>query len=137
MKPVVVRKWWVEFFSPGLIVAETSCRDCKVNTKPEEVKWPRSGYAFVLKEREDIVYDGKTYEGAVKQVGPMYYHPDSTIETLEQVRSKRDSDNTLDRILLLNMESNKWDKIIWTRWGNWPQPYDSKQMKILGGKHGK
>jgi hypothetical protein len=29
------------------------------------------------------------------------------------------------------MECNGWKQIIWTRWMNWPQPYEPGQQAIL------
>ncbi|MBE3138868.1 MAG: hypothetical protein IMZ63_03525, partial [Actinobacteria bacterium] len=59
--------------------------------------------------------------------GKLYYHPDSKITTIAEVRCMQGDNKTL----LKNMECNKWDKMIWSRWGNWPQPYDSKTVEII------
>ena len=34
-------------------------------------------------------------------------------------------------ILISNMECNDWKQIIWTRWGNWPQPFDPATAEVL------
>jgi len=119
------QKRWVEYWAPGIIVGERWTEDIN-HSDPKKVEWPANAYAFAIFERQDIIEDGTRYEGKAKQIGPLYYHPDSRIETLEQVESKGN-----EPILIDNMKSNKMDKIIWTRWNNWPQPYNDKKIRIL------
>ena len=121
-----VKKYYVRFYYPGVIVAETSDKDVD-NPDPYNVKWPQNAYCFEMYMREDII-DGKdTYRGKAEQVGPMYYHPDSKVESLAEVKKNRPTATTL----IANMECNKWNKIIWTRWESWPQPYNSKEIRVL------
>lgn len=122
-------KRWVQYYTPGSFVAETWTEDIS-HLDPEKIKWPKEAYAFQLYEREDVI-DGQTrYTGNAKSIGPMYYHPDSKIETLAEV--KRNPKAT--EILIDNMRCNGWKKVVWTRWGNWPQPYETGDIAVLPAK---
>ena len=82
MDRVTVR--YVRFFSPGSFCANDWTEP--VNTAdPCAVVWPENAYAFTLHERVDALDGIETFKGEAKQVGPMYYHPDSKIETLAEV----------------------------------------------------
>lgn len=119
-------KYFASFLSPGLLVGKSFEREIKTNN-PNEVEWPERAYAFTIEEREDVV-DGTTrYKGEPKQLGPTYYHPDSRVETLEEVTHNPNQGAQL----VNNMRCNGWSHIIWTRWDNWPQPYSADQIKIL------
>ena len=96
---------------------------------PLAVKWPDNAYAFTLHERTDVINGPEKFIGEARQIGPMYYHPDSKIKTLAEVMAAARHD---DRILISNMRGNKWDAVIYSRWGNWPQPYDADKVCILG-----
>ena len=128
-------KYWIKFYSPGTIMTNPVCIsvssewniECAENQKPEDVKFPENAYAFTMHVKNDIVSDETTYKGDVEQIGPIYYHPDSTVETLEQVEKNQKATD----ILKNNMKYNDWDKIIWSRWGNWPQPFDSGKHMVL------
>lgn len=121
-------KRWATFWAPGLFVGENWQVDI-ASMDPYAIAWPDNAYAVVLCERDDIV-DGETrYRGDVKGDKELiwYYHPDSNVETLEQVKLNPKATRTL----IANMECNRWDRIIWTRWGTWPQPFDPARMVVL------
>ena len=120
-------KYWVKFWMPGTIVAESWNQEFESLPDPRRVSWPRHAYAFTVHQREDIVDKDKEYQGKPEQVGPMYYHPDSKIETLEEVKQNPNTGPAL----VSNMECNGWDRIIWTRWKNWPQPFKEGEMLVL------
>uniref|UniRef100_A0A6M3JTV9 Uncharacterized protein n=1 Tax=viral metagenome TaxID=1070528 RepID=A0A6M3JTV9_9ZZZZ len=123
-------KYFVTFYSPGLFVGETWIEEVK-SSDPLSIKWPDNAYAFSLYQRDDIIDDDDIrYTGKKKQLGPMYYHPNSKIETLEEVKVNPNR----GRSLVSNMECNKWDRVIWTQWGTWPQPYEESEIKILEPK---
>jgi hypothetical protein len=120
------RIFYATFFGFGTFVAE-NWKAGLTSTDPRAVQWPANAYAFTIHQRDDVTVDGKVYRGEAEQVGPMYYHPDSVIEDLEQVKA-----NPLaGQILIDNMRINHWPQIIWTRWGNWPQPFDAERMEVL------
>lgn len=127
IEKVVVR--YARFLSPGVALAEYWTKPVET-LDPAEVTWPDNAYAFTLHERTDMVDgEGKTYTGEPRQIGPVYYHPDSKILTEDEVSAKGDPS---DSILLWNMHINKWPCVIYTRWGNWPQPYDPNETRLLG-----
>jgi len=119
-------KRWVKHWTPGIIVGESVNVSIK-HTNPHEIIWPKDSYAFEIYEREDIIMGGKKFKGKPQRIGKLFYHPDSKIETIKQVMK---NPNT-GPCLVSNMKTNKWNRIIWTRWGNWPQPYNEKEMEIL------
>lgn len=118
--------FYVRFWSPGSFVAEEWDRPAD-SADPRKVAWPDNAYAFRLFKREDVIDGDKTYQGKPEQVGPIYYHPDSVIQSLDEVRANPKA----SRILVSNMECNGWEQMIWTRWVTWPQPYEPGKMEIL------
>jgi hypothetical protein len=125
-----VTKYYVTFYTPGILFAENWNKDIEI-PDPNIVEWPKNAYAFDLYEQENVIDDnGKIFEGKPKKIGPMYYHPDSKIETLSQLKKSHPN----DKILINNVESNGYKKVIWTRWNNWPQMFDDKEYEILGNK---
>lgn len=120
-------KYWATFYTPGAFTADTTIEWFDEMPDPNDVEWSEDVYAFTLNEREDVIYNGKVYKGESTQVGPMYYHPDSKVENQEEVARNPNA----GQCLLSNMKCNKWEEVIWTRWGNWPQPFDKKKVQIL------
>ena len=116
---------------PGSFVAETWIKDYTKLPQPQEVEIPENAYAFEIYQREDIVEGGKTYKGDAIQIGKTYYHPDSLVTNLEETKNHKNASD----ILIRNMECNKWENVIWTRWGNWPQPYNAENMEVLVPEH--
>ena len=121
-----VTRRYVHFLSPGLVVANDWTQPME-STDPLAVDWPNNAYAFTLHEREDVIDGDAEYRGTPRQVGPMYYHPDSKVETLEEAKRNPNASD----ILIINMRSNGWGAIIWSRWGNWPQPFDGTNTVVL------
>jgi hypothetical protein len=117
---------FVEFLSPNVFVAESSMREVD-SIDPKAVEWPANAYAFTMHEQEIIVDSGKEYVGELKQIGPTYFHPDSVVEDIETVALTRPK----ERILIANMRCNGWQKIVWSRWGTWPQPFDDQTCEVL------
>jgi hypothetical protein len=114
------------FLSPGSFVAENWTQPIDT-PDPRKVGWPENAYAFSIHKREDVIDGERRYEGKAEQVGPLYYHPDSFVQTLDEARANPKA----SKILISNMEINEWWQIIWTRWGNWPQPFEPDRMEIL------
>lgn len=118
--------YYVTFMAPGSFVAESWKREVP-SPDPRKVKWPGNAYAFTMHQREDVI-DGETvYNGQPQQIGKTYYHPDSKVQSLDEART----DPRATPILISNMECNDWKQIIWTRWGNWPQPFDPATAEVL------
>lgn len=121
-----VTKRFVKFWRPGFMFAEDWSREVET-LDPHAIEWPENAYAFTLHERTDVMDGDQTYVGKAEQIGPMYYHPDSKVETLDQAKSNPESTSTL----IANMECNDWNAIVWSRWGNWPQPFDPSKACVL------
>ena len=120
---------WIEFLAPGSFIADSWKKAYEPPYKPEHVEFPERAYAFTMHKQDVIVVDGNEFLGKSEQIGPTYYHPDSKIETLEQVLKRGP-----ESILAGNMKCNKWDKVIFTRWDNWPQPYKESETVVLPTK---
>ena len=120
---------WVKFYSPNILCADTWTEDV-TGDDPNEVVWPERAYAFRMYYRVDVYIDGERFKGDNQGGGVTYYHPDSKVESIDEVRARN---NPEDSTLLGNMECNGWSHIIWTRWGNWPQPYESDTVVVLKG----
>lgn len=118
---------FVRFYAPGSFVAN-DWTETVDTLEPLAVKWPDRAYAFTLHERIDVMDGPETFTGKARQIGPTYYHPDSKVLTQAEVAARCDS---RDSILLANMRCNKWDAVIYSRWGNWPQPYEAGKCEIL------
>lgn len=118
--------YYARFLSPGSFVANdwTQAID---TPDPRKLAWPDNAYAFSIHKREDVVDGDIFYRGKAEQVGPLYYHPDSYVQSLDEARANPHA----SPILLDNMRINGWAQIIWTRWSNWPQPFEAGRMEIL------
>lgn len=114
------------FMAPGLIVGNQWDMEL-ASEDPQKVHWPDDAYAFTLHRREDVTVDGAEYQGKREQVGPIYYHPDSVVQTLEEAKANPKA----TPVLISNMECNDWGSVVWTRWGNWPQPFDPAEIQVL------
>jgi hypothetical protein len=120
---------FVRFYAPGSFVANDWEQAVETSLNPHDVKWPDNAYAFTLHERVDVFDGPEKFTGAVRQIGPIYYHPDSKVMTEAEIAAKGDPNN---RILLANMRCNRWPSVIYSRWGNWPQPYEADKVRVLG-----
>jgi hypothetical protein len=125
-----VKSRWIRFLSPGSFTAnETDVVVNDVFSQPVDIVFPENAYCFMVFEREDIIDGGETFNGEPKKIGKTYYHPDSIVRNAEQVECM----NGDWKILLSNMRNNDWDRVIFSRWGNWPQKYDDNDVEIIGG----
>lgn len=124
MDRITVR--FARFLAPGSFVANEWTTPVE-SLDPNAVAWPDNAYAFTLHERVDLHDGPELFKGAEKQIGPMYYHPDSKVKTLAEVKA----DPASTRILVSNMECNGWGSLIYSRWGNWPQPFDATKHRVL------
>ena len=121
-----VTKRWANFYFPGMFVANETERDV-ASLDPHSVAWPDGAYAFALYERTELHDGPDVYTGKAQRVGPLYYHPDSKVETLAEVEANRPG----ERILISNMRCNGWSAVVWSRYGNWPRPFDPAQDQVL------
>ncbi len=114
------------FHSPGSFTTNT-WEVPLVSDDLTVVAWPDRAYAFQIYKREDAVDGEQRYRGQRVQIGGWYYHPDSKVETLEQVKQNPSATD----ILIRNMGCNNWTHIVWSRWGNWPQDFDPACDTVL------
>lgn len=119
-------KYFATFNMPGAFFGEQDTREV-ASLDPSLVAWPKNAYSFTLSEREDVVDGGTRYAGKAHQVGACYWHPDTVVESLEAVKRNPKANETL----IANMECNSWSHIAWSRWDNWPQPFNRKTDVVL------
>lgn len=124
----IITKHTAVFYSAGSFFADQT--RVEVNSAdPEAVKFPDGAYAFVLRQHNEVEIDGVIYRSAETQSTPFtYYHPDSCLKTLDEVLA----DPRSGPYLASNMRVNRWDRVVYTRYGNWPQPFDPASTVILG-----
>jgi len=123
-----ITKYWVRFYSPGSFMADTQDGDMSLNPiDPRGVEWPKNAYMFNIYTRTDVHEKKEVYQGKAKQVGFNYYHPDSKVESLGDVYKNPSA----TKILIDNMRMNNWSHIVWSRWDNWPQPFDHIKDYVL------
>jgi len=119
-----VKKNYVTFYSPGTMVAET--------TRREVASW---NVAKVLKILPDIEerYGAKPYgfrfttmKRGLRDFAPRetaqsnMYYVNCDVQTLEELEERGEKE---ERILLQNMKTNGWDKIVTTKSGwKWSHP---------------
>ena len=122
----VTRYYIVRYYDNGRILADSEVEEVG-SPDPRKVVWGNC-YAFYIYQQDCIVDEhGVEFKGQPKNSSKLYYHPDSYIESLEQVKLNP----MATRILISNMSSNNWQQIIWNRYGRWPQPYDPLKSEIL------
>jgi hypothetical protein len=119
-------EWFARFYFSGAFIADTV--DLPISgDDPYAVHWPEGAYAFTI-HSQDLVIDGDdVYRKEKKRVGPMYYHPHSEVQALEQVIN----DSRATKTLVQNMKHNQWSHIVWSRFGDWPQPYVDGEHVVL------
>jgi hypothetical protein len=123
-----VTETYARFYTPGAMFADTFDVPCAPDAHPDEIRFPENAYAFDFYRREDVIDGENTYRGKERKIGKRWYHPDSYVLTLAEVKGRADP---RDRILIGNMECNGWPSVIFSRWGNWPQPFDSAESAIV------
>ena len=122
-----VRRTYVEFVYPGVIVNETSVKEVE-SRDTSEVKVPDGAFGFrffdVLIAKVECA--GKTVELRSDRLNqsPMHYYGGRIFSREEVARKVPDN-----RILLSNMEGNGWDRVIKTRTGNF-QPFEESDVFI-------
>jgi hypothetical protein len=110
---MIVQKHFVEFFSPGTFVAETTTREIEswnveqamriADTITERYGATPYAFQFITRERSDEDLDSK-----IVKRSPTYYLG-GKVETLAEVEARNDPS---ERILRENMRGNHYDRII-------------------------
>ena len=127
-----MKKHFVEFFSPGTLVAESSLLpidnwDVEKAMKMADTITERHGatpygFQFVTKAREDDELDSKIVKRSKT------YYLGGKVFTLAEIKKKNDPD---DRILISNMEGNHYPAVIInTNSWKWTQPFEKGDVLL-------
>lgn len=127
-----MEKHFVEFYSPGTFVAENTTKPIDswnieeaahmAFTIKERYGATPYGFRFITRSRNDDELDSK-----ISNRSKMVFLG-GKIETLEDVKRRNDPS---DRILISNMECNRWHRIITTTNGyKWTQPFEEGDVNI-------
>lgn len=122
------KETYLEFMYPGVITAEYSQKKVE-GREPKKLEWPDGAYAAQYFDIYTIEDEGHVYKTRRENLSPLYYKPDAKVMTVEDV--EREMPN--EKILISNMKCNKWDKVVFSRFGDrysWPQVF-SKDCVIL------
>ena len=124
-KKIAVEQNFVRFFSPGIVVAETTSKPIDKWDVAQAVEMAKSikvrygavpyGFSFITRGRGPNDLDSRE----IRRSTGVYYLG-GKVETLAEIKARNDPDNN---ILISNMEGNGWDKVLvntnsWT----WTQP---------------
>ena len=106
---------YVEILYPGVMVSETEVKKV-LSRDPSKVKVPNEAYGFRFYDRTEITTaDGELLAGKPKNYsGAFYFGKEMTTDDV-----KREVPN--HSILLSNMKSIGWKKVVKTRLGNFQQ----------------
>ena len=114
-------KHYVTFLYPGIFLSEESSKEVK--SRDEKFEVPKTCFAYYFWDREEQEIRGEILKGEAKNKSGLFYFGElMTVKDVEEKLPK-------ERVLLSNMRSNNWDKIVRTRRGNF-QPFN-KGDKIL------
>ena len=127
-----MKKHFVIFFSPGTFVAEQSREPIDSWDIDKAVKMSKDikerheaipyGFCFTTRERKDHELDSQE----IKRSG--IYYLGGEVVTLEDIRARNDPK---DKILISNMECNKWNKIVVnTNSWKWTQPLEKNDVVL-------
>jgi hypothetical protein len=128
----MIQKHFVTFMSAGTFCAEDTTKpidswdiDKAVQMSKDVVERHNSkpyGFYFTTRGRTDDELDSK-----IVATSCMYYI-NGIIETLEELKAKNDPN---DRILISNMQSNRWDRVVTTYnpW-KWTQPLKTSDIVL-------
>lgn len=127
-----MEKHFVRFLSAGTFVAEETVMPIEKWDVDQAIEMAKGiterygakpyGFQFITRGRTDEELDSKV----INRSG--IYYINGTVETLNQVKAKGNPD---DRILISNMESNGWDKIVTTyNPYKWVQPFNEEDSVV-------
>lgn len=123
-------EYQARFWRPGAFFGEDWYQPIE-SADPKTVEWPDMAYCFDLFERKAFVGpDGTEYHTDWKKIGKRYYHPDSKVLTLGDVKARPEFCRPTS-FLATNMEHNGWKSVVLSRWGDWPQEFDPVTDEIL------
>jgi len=127
-----LERHFVEFFSPGTFVAETTtlpieswdANEARTIASGVRERYGATpyGFRFLTRAREDSELDGRAVA-----TSPMHYLG-GRILSLADVEARNDP---ADRILISNMRANGWDRVIEnTNSYRWVQPFGKNDILL-------
>lgn len=119
-----MKKYVTKYWFPGSFFAEESDVEGEFTGT-----WPDHAYSCQQYVWEEKVIDGKTFRTDRQKLGKLIYRRGSTVTTLKEVEKGKAPGRVTDT-LIRNMKGNRWDKIVWTYAGSWPQKWDPETMEI-------
>jgi len=122
-----IRKTYIEFVYPGYILNETSTKEVK-SRDTAKVKVPDGAFGFKFFDilEATVEADGKPVKLTSARINesPMYYYGGRIYTRAEVAREVPNN-----QILLANMDSKGWDKVIKTRARNF-QPFEKTDVFV-------
>lgn len=100
-----VTKHYVKFFLPGSFMSDTSVKPTETRD-PDKIEWLDRAYCARFFSRTEIEIDGETLVGERRDVSNRFFLG-GTVKMIHDVRTESPGS-----ILLQNMESNGWDRVI-------------------------
>ena len=132
-----MEKHFVEFLSPGTFFAEQTELPIDSWSVDEAVEMSKKiterygakpyGFRFLTKSRNDADLDSHISNRSGT------YYINGVVKTLEEIKAENNPNN---RILISNMECNKWDKVVITTSPyRWTQPFtqDDRIVEVSKG----
>lgn len=127
-----MKKHFVTFYSPGTFVAETTEKEISTWDVEQAKEMAQAiserydakpyGFRFTTRGRNENELDSK-----VIKTSPMYFLG-GKIETLDEIKARNQKD---EQILIANMESNHWEKVlINTNSYKWTQPLGKEDIVL-------
>lgn len=103
-------KHYVEFYYPGIIVADTSV--CSIESRDQKIDMPKGAYGYRFFDREEIeTSEGETLRGDRKSISALHVFGKKL--NLEEAKQLPRSE-----ILVSNMRANGWKYVVKTDLGN-------------------
>ena len=109
----MIKQHYVEFFSPGRYKAETTMREIDSWDVDKAVEMSKTivekrdarpyGFHFITRGRKDFELDSKELDRSPK------YYLGGTLRTVAELEAENDP---MNRLIIKQMKSNKFDKVI-------------------------
>lgn len=115
---------YVEFLYAGSFTADYRTEEVG-HADPALIEVPDGAYAFRFFDIREID-DGGTVLRSDRLNKSMTFYPDGVLATVEQAREMPNS-----QILVSNMEGNGWPAVVFSRYGNFPQPFNPAKDLII------
>lgn len=111
-------KQYIEFFYSGSFVSESSAQEVADRAPPDEL--PKGAYGYRFFARSEVTQDGEILRGSPKDYSGMTYFGE--VMTLEEVKALTPYSDY--RTIVINMDCNKWGRVVRTVRGQFMQLND-------------